>query len=64
VPRQKRAYYAWDECTDDFRISFRSLSECPAYPQSALKTVKLMPSGLDEMAVAGKPTGASKGLLS
>lgn len=64
MPRQKRAYYAWDECTDDFRISFRNLKECTAYPQNALKPVKLMPSGLNEMAVVGKPTGAGKGLLS
>lgn len=62
--RQKRAYYSWDECTDDFRISFRNLNERTAYPQNSLKPVKLMPSGLNEMAVAEKPTGASKRLLS
>lgn len=64
MPKQKRTYYAWDECTDDFRISFRNLSECTVYPQNALKLSKLMRSGLNEMAVAAKPTGTSKGLLS
>lgn len=62
--RQKRAYYAWDECPDNFRMSFRNLSECTVYPQNALKLRKLMRSGLNEMSGAAKPTGTSKGLLS
>lgn len=62
MPRQKRTYYAWDECPDDFRIPFRNLST--VYPWNALEPSKLMHSGLNEMAVAAKPTDTSKGLLS